>query len=331
MTGRGAVLISGGAGYIGAHAILAFREKGDDVIVLDDLSTGCRALLPDGVPFVEGSVADSQKVAALLKEYGVGTVVHFAGSIVVPESVADPLGYYRNNTCASRSLIEACVRCGVAEFVFSSTAAVYGEPDTVPIAESAPLRPTNPYGSSKLMVEWMLRDAAAAHGLKYAALRYFNVAGADPGNRAGQMSPEATHLIKRACQVVTGTLDCLDIYGQDYDTPDGTCIRDYIHVSDLAAAHVDVLDALRASEASGLVLNCGYGHGFSVREVIAAMEEASGTGIATRDAPRRPGDPMRLVADSTAIRKATGWRPRYDDLGFIVRTALEWERRIAEL
>lgn len=327
MNSRRAVLITGGAGYIGSHAVLAFREAGHNVVVLDDLSTGYRALVPDGIPFVEASVADAQAIEALNATYGFGTVVHFAGSIVVPESVADPLKYYRNNTCASRALIETCVQLGVSEFIFSSTAAVYGEPDIVPIPESAPLRPTNPYGSSKLMVELMLRDVSAAHGLKYAALRYFNVAGADPAYRAGQMSPDATHLIKRASKVIAGSLDSLDIFGCDYDTPDGTCIRDYIHVSDLAVAHVHVLDALRAGSRPALILNCGYGRGFSVREVIAAMEEVCGAGIAAREAPRRPGDPMRLVADPTAIRKATAWRPRYDDLAFIVRTAIEWERR----
>ncbi len=328
MSKRAAVLITGGAGYIGAHAVLALREAGHEVIVLDDLSTGYRELVPRDVPFVQGGVADAGVVETLIDTHDIGTVIHFAGSIIVPESVSDPLKYYRNNTCASRSLIETCVRCGISEFVFSSTAAVYGEPALVPVPESAPLNPTNPYGSSKLMVEWMLRDAAAAHGLRYAALRYFNVAGADPLYRAGQMSADATHLIKRASRVVTGALDCLDIFGQDYDTPDGTCIRDYIHVSDLAAAHVDVLNAVRKGEEPGLILNCGYGHGFSVREVIAAVEEVSGRPVATRDAPRRAGDPMRLVADSTAVLKATGWRPRHDDLAFIVRTAIEWERRI---
>jgi len=328
MTARRAVLITGGAGYIGSHAVLAFREAGHEVIVLDDLSTGYRALVPQDVPFVEGGVGDSDVVEALIDGHGIGTVVHFAGSIIVPESVTDPLKYYRNNTCASRALIEACVRRGVSEFIFSSTAAVYGEPAAVPVPESAPLCPTNPYGSSKLAVEWMLRDASAAHGLKYAALRYFNVAGADPEYRTGQLSPDATHLIKRASQVVAGALDCLDIFGQDYDTPDGTCIRDYIHVSDLAAAHVDVLETLRAGGEPHLILNCGYGHGFSVREVLTAMERVSGYPITTRDAPRRAGDPMRLVADSTAILAATAWRPRHDDLAFIVRTAIEWERRM---
>jgi len=328
MNSRNAVLVTGGAGYIGSHAVLAFREAGHDVVVLDDLSTGYRTLVPGDVPFVESSVADAEAVAALLDDYAVRTVVHFAGSIIVPESVSDPLKYYRNNTCASRALIETCVSHGISEFIFSSTAAVYGEPEVVPIAESAPLQPTNPYGSSKLMIEWMLRDAAAAHGMKYAALRYFNVAGADPAFRAGQMGRNATHLIKRASQVVAGTLAHLDIFGHDYDTPDGTCIRDYIHVSDLAAAHVHVLEALRAASQSSLVLNCGYGHGFSVREVIAAMEQVCGTRIATREGPRRIGDPTRLVADSAAILAATKWRPRYDDLAFIVRTAIEWERRL---
>ena len=325
------VLITGGAGYIGSHAVLAFLEAGHGVVVLDDLSSGRRAAVPGNVTFVEGDAGDAELVGELIRGHGIGAVVHFAGSIVVPESVADPLGYYRNNTCASRNLIEACVAGGLGggagRFIFSSSAAVYGIPDRNPATEDTPVAPINPYGASKLMTEWMLRDAAAAHGLDYVALRYFNVAGADPQGRAGQSTPNATHLIKVACEAATGQRPYIEVFGEDYDTPDGTCIRDYIHVSDLAAAHVD---ALGAPGGGGLVLNCGYGRGFSVREVLAAVEREAGVALEIRSVARRPGDPPALVADATAIRERFGWRPQYDDLATIVRTALEWERKLLE-
>ena len=327
------VLITGGAGYIGSHAVLAFLAAGHGVVVLDDLSSGRRAAVPGDVTFVEGDAGDSVLVSELIQRHGVGAAVHFAGSVVVPESVADPLKYYRNNTCASRNLIEACVAGGFAggagRFIFSSSAAVYGTPDTTPVAEDAPPAPINPYGASKLMTEWMLRDAAAAHGLDYVALRYFNVAGADASGRAGQSTPNATHLIKVACEAATGQRPYIEVFGEDYDTPDGTCVRDYIHVSDLAAAHVDAL-ALPRGGAGGLVLNCGYGHGFSVREVLAAVEREAGVTLDIRSAARRAGDPPALVADASAIRERFGWRPQYDDLATIVRTALEWERKLLE-
>lgn len=322
------VLITGGAGYIGSHAVLAFRESGLDVVVIDDLSTGIRQNLSSEVPFVEGDAGDNALVEATLKQYQVDAVIHFAGSIIVPESVADPLKYYRNNTAVSRNLIESCVASGVRNFIFSSTAAVYGIPEVIPVAEDAPTVPINPYGTSKLMTEWVLRDTANAHDFRYAALRYFNVAGADPDGRTGQSTPEATHLIKVASQVVTGRRDHIDVFGSDYDTPDGTCVRDYIHVSDLAAAHVAAYLHLRGAN-QNLVLNCGYGHGYSVREVLDAMGREAGEEMDIRDAPRRAGDPPALVADASAVRATLGWKPRYDDLGFIVRTALAWERGIS--
>ncbi len=323
------VLITGGAGYIGSHAVLAFLEAGNGVVVLDDLSSGRRAAVPGDVTFVEGDAGDGALVGELILRHGIGAVVHFAGSIVVPESVADPLKYYRNNTCASRNLIAACIAGGIGRFIFSSSAAVYGTPDRVPVAEDTPPAPINPYGASKLMTEWMLRDAAAAHGLDYVALRYFNVAGADPSGRAGQSTPNATHLIKVACEAATGQRPFIEVFGEDYDTPDGTCIRDYIHVSDLAAAHVDALQAPRGA-GGGLVLNCGYGRGFSVREVLVAVEREAGVKLDVRSAARRAGDPPALVADASAIRESLGWRPQYDDLATIVRTALEWERNLLE-
>ncbi len=327
MTERPVVLVTGGAGYIGSHALLALGDAGYGVIVIDDLSTGVRALVPREVPFVEGDVGDQALVEGLIREHDVGAVVHFAGSIVVPESVADPLKYYRNNAAASRTLIEACVRTGVRRFIFSSTAAVYGEPDHVPVAESAPTEPTSPYGRSKLVTEWMLRDVAAAHGLRYVALRYFNVAGADPAGRTGQSTPRATHLIKVASEAAVGARGHVEVFGEDYDTPDGTCVRDYIHVTDLAAAHVD---ALRHLEAGGetLVLNCGYGNGFSVRQVLDAVQRVAGRRLDIRPAPRRAGDPSRLVSDPRRIRERLGWRPRHDDLETMVRSAIAWERKL---
>lgn len=318
------VLITGGAGYIGSHAVLAFQAAGIPVAVLDDLSTGRRSAVPDGVPFVEGSVGDAALLDRVIADHGITAVVHFAGSIVVPDSVAAPLAYYHNNTVASRTLIERCVAAGIRHFLFSSTAAVYGMPNTVPISESTPCAPINPYGRSKLMTEMMLRDTHAAHGLVYGALRYFNVAGADPLGRAGQISPKATHLIKVASEVVTGKRDHIQIFGDDYDTPDGTCIRDYIHVSDLADAHVRALQQMRTDN-KPLLLNCGYGRGYSVREVLDTVQAVAGRRIDIRQGPRRAGDPPALVANASAIRKRLGWVPQHDNLEVIVRTALDWE------
>ncbi|TVR98532.1 MAG: UDP-glucose 4-epimerase GalE [Rhodospirillales bacterium] len=321
-----AILITGGAGYIGSHAILAFREAGHRVVVIDDLSTGVRDNVPAEVPIIVADVADMEAVGSVIRAYGVAHVIHFAGSIVVPDSVADPLGYYRNNTVASRNLLEVCIASGVRTFVFSSTAAVYGEPEAIPVGENAPTMPTNPYGRSKLMTEWMLRDVAAAHGLAFVALRYFNVAGADPAGRTGQSTPRATHLIKVACEAAVGIRPFIEVFGDDYPTPDGTCIRDYIHVSDLAAAHVCALNHLE-SGGSNLVLNCGYGRGYSVKEVLDVVQRLAGRRFDIHIAPRRPGDPARLVCDPAAIRRMFPWRPQYDDLDVIARTALAWERK----
>ena len=320
------VLVTGGAGYIGSHTTLALLEAGHAVVVLDDLSTGDKALVPDGVPFVEGDVADAGLVEGVISEYGCRGVLHFAGSIVVPESVRDPLKYYRNNTAASRSLIESCVAAGVETFVFSSTAAVYGDAVEVPIREETALQPTNPYGWSKLMTEQMLRDVAAATDLRYAALRYFNVAGADAAGRSGECAPLATHLIHVASELVAGKRDRMQIFGDDYDTPDGTCVRDYIHVSDLAAAHVAALRHLTEHRQS-LELNCGYGHGFSVREVLDVVRDLAGRDLAIESGPRRAGDVAALIADTHKIRATLDWTPRFDDLRVIVETALNWERR----
>ena len=322
------ILVTGGAGYIGSHTVLAFIEAGRRVVVVDDLSTGRREAVPDGVPLVVGDVGDSALIDRVIREHGVGAVVHFAGSIVVPESVTDPLKYYRNNTAASRALIEACLEGGVGRFIFSSTAAVYGLPEESPVSENTPTVPINPYGTSKLVTEWILRDTAAAHGFDYVALRYFNVAGADPAGRTGQSTPNATHLIKIAGQAAIGQRDHIEIFGEDYPTPDGTCIRDYIHVSDLAAAHVDALRHLDKGGES-LVLNCGYGRGYSVREVLRAVERVAGIKLNIHGAPRRDGDSVSLVADAAKIRKRFGWQPHYDDLDLIVRTAIDWERKLS--
>jgi len=324
-----AVLVTGGAGYIGAHAALALTDAGWPVVVLDDLSTGRRDAVPAAAAFVAGDVADGALVERTCRDHQVGAVMHFAGSIVVPESVGDPLKYYRNNTAATRTLIEAVVRAGVARFIFSSTAAVYGVPDAVPIAEEARLAPINPYGRSKLMTEWMLADVAAAHGLGYVALRYFNVAGADPAGRAGQSGANATHLVKIAVEAVTGKRGHVAVFGTDYDTPDGTCIRDYIHVSDLADAHLAALDHLVAQPDAQLRMNCGYERGFSVLEVLDAVDSVTGTPVTRRMEPRRPGDPDRLVADSRRLQALTGWTPKRDHLPTIIADALAWERKLA--
>ncbi len=322
-----AILVTGGAGYIGSHVARQLGERGERVVVLDNLSTGFRDAVLHG-EFVLGDTGDPALVERVLAEHDIGAVMHFAAHIVVPESVADPLKYYRNNTANTRTLLEACQRAGVAHFVFSSTAAVYGIPETALIAEDAALEPINPYGRSKLMSEWMLRDLALASPMRHAILRYFNVAGADPGGRIGQSTPEATHLIKVACEAVTGKRDSVSIFGTDWPTPDGTGVRDYIHVDDLADAHLRALDHLRGGGES-LILNCGYGHGYSVREVLDAVQRVAGQALDIREAPRRAGDPPALAADSTRIRRTLGWTPRHDDLDFIVRTALAWERRLA--
>jgi UDP-glucose 4-epimerase len=320
------VLVTGGAGYIGSHAVLALQDAGIPVVVFDNLSTGFRSAVPQGVPLIEGDVADIEQVVEVMQAFQIGAVMHFAGSIVVPESVENPLKYYRNNTQNSLGLIDACLRAGVKRFIFSSTAAVYGQPEVMPVTEDTPTRPINPYGMSKLMTEHMLADAAAAYGLHTAVLRYFNVAGADPAGRAGQNTPAATHLIKVAVQAALGMRDAISVFGSDYPTPDGTCIRDYIHVSDLAEAHVLALRHLVA-QGGNLTLNCAYGRGFSVREVLRAVEKAAGHPLPVNDAPRRAGDPAALVAQAERIRTVLGWQPAHDSLDEIVETALAWERR----
>jgi len=322
-----AILISGGAGYIGSHMVWAALDRGDKVVVLDNLSSGIRSLVAEGAHFHQGDVGDQALLRRLFEQYAVTAVIHFAGSTVVPESVSKPLSYYANNTVASRNLIEACVQAGVKQFIFSSTAAVYGIPDHNPVTEATDVMPINPYGRSKLMTEWMLDDAARAHDLRYVALRYFNVAGADAAGRTGQSTPNATHLIKRACQAALGRLPALDVFGTNFPTRDGTGVRDYIHVSDLVAAHALALDHLEQGGASA-VLNCGYGHGFSVREVIETVAKVTGQKIPTRDAPPRPGDPAEMVADSSRLHAQLGWSPAHDDLEEIVSTAYAWERRL---
>lgn len=318
------VLITGGAGYIGSHAVLACREAGHRVVVLDNLSKGRRSLVPEEIPFYHGDIGDPHLLAQVFSDHPVSAVIHFAADVVVPESVATPLSYYFNNTCKTRLLLQACVDNGITAFVFSSTAAVYGEPRQSPVKETAPTQPVNPYGTSKLMVEWMLRDTAAAHDFRYISLRYFNVAGADPQGRTGQSTPEATHLVKVACEAAAGKRAEVQIFGDDYDTPDGTCIRDFIHVSDLAHAHVLALDHLQARRES-LTLNCGYGRGYSVRQVLEAVKRVSDTPLTIRIAPRRDGDVAALVADVSRLRGVFDWKPEHDDLDFILRTALEWE------
>ena len=320
--------MTGGAGYIGSHAVLALLDGGWPVTVLDDLSTGFEWAVPEGAHFVQGDVADAGLVAMLIAERGIGAVMHFAGSIIVPESVARPLHYYENNTAKSRALIESAVAGGVGHFLFSSTAATYGIPERVPVREDSPTIPINPYGWSKLMTERMLIDAAAAHPLNFGALRYFNVAGADPAGRAGQSGAGATHLIKVAVEAATGKRDHVDVYGTDYDTSDGTCVRDYIHVSDLAAAHVHALERLIAAPGDNLILNCGYGRGYSVLDVLDSVDRVAGRPVERRLAGRRAGDPPTLIADNGKILATLPWRPERDRLDTIVADALEWERRL---
>jgi UDP-glucose 4-epimerase len=323
------ILVTGGAGYIGSHMVHTLVDAGERVVVLDNLSTGFDWAVPKQATLIVGDTGDQPLVADLLARHRVDAIIHFAASIVVPDSVADPLGYYRNNTANARSLIECAVRGGVKRFIFSSTAAVYGNPDQVPVGEDDPTRPMSPYGSSKLMTEIMLRDAGAAHGLAHVILRYFNVAGADPALRTGQSTKGATHLIKVAVETALGLRRKMQVYGTDYPTPDGTCIRDYIHVCDLVRAHSDALAYLRKGGASA-TLNCGYGRGFSVLEVIDTVKRVSGVDFRVETAAPRAGDPAQIVAKSDRIRALLGWQPQFDDLTTIARHALDWERKLAE-
>jgi UDP-glucose 4-epimerase len=325
-----AVMVTGGAGYIGSHAVLALLDAGWPVVVVDNLVTGFRWAVPDTATFVQADVSQTETMTSLFAEHGIGAVMHFAGSVVVPESVTDPLKYYRNNTAASRSLIEAAVAAGVKHFIFSSTAATYGIPEQVPIREDSPKQPINPYGMSKLMTEIMLKDTGAAHPINYCALRYFNVAGADPAGRSGQSTAGATHLIKIAVEAAIGKRQSVAVYGTDYATPDGTGVRDYIHVSDLAAAHVDALDHLIANPAESLTMNCGYGRGYSVLEVLDTVDRVTNRTIQRTMEPRRAGDPDQLVADNRTILATLPWRPKRDDLATIVGDALAWERKLSE-
>ncbi len=320
------ILVTGGAGYIGSHVVRQLGERQEDIVVLDNLGTGFRSAVTAG-ELVVGDTGDRELVTRILAERRVDTIIHFAAHTIVPESVADPLKYYGNNTCATRNLIQCATEAGVRHFIFSSTAAVYGIPPGGIAREDSPTAPINPYGSSKLMSEWMLRDTAAATGLRAVCLRYFNVAGADPGGRIGQSTRKATLLTKVACEVAVGKRPHVSIFGTDYATPDGTGVRDYIHVEDLATAHLAALDYLRAGGET-TVLNCGYGHGYSVREVLAAVARAHGAPLPQREEPRRAGDPPVLVAAADRIRTVLGWQPRYDDLDAIVRTALAWEHRL---
>ena len=322
------ILVTGGAGYIGSHMVLELLDAGEKVVVLDNLSTGFRWAVPPAATLVVGDAGDQDLVRTVVRKYGVSAIIHFAGSIVVPESVADPLGYYHNNTVKSRALMEAAVATGVKHFIFSSTAAVYGNPKSVPVREDGELKPMSPYGSSKLMTEIMLADVARAHDFRYVALRYFNVAGADPKGRSGQSTPRATHLIKVACETALGQRRHMEVFGTNYPTPDGTCIRDYIHVTDLARAHMAALRHLRAGGASE-VFNCGYSKGYSVLEVIDAVKRASGTEFEVRLSGPRAGDPAAIVASSDKIRSALGWAPSLDDLDCIVHNALTWEAHLA--
>ena len=322
------ILVTGGAGYIGSHVVLQLRGRGERVVVLDDLSRGYRQAVLD-TPLVVGQVGDRETVLKVLREHGVETVMHFAAFTIVPESVGEPLKYYGNNTCSTRTLLQCCLEAGVKHFVFSSTAAVYGIPADGVAAESTPTAPINPYGTSKLMSEWMLRDVSAASDLKHVALRYFNVAGSDSQCRVGQATPKATLLVKVACEAVVGKRPHVSIFGTDYSTPDGTGVRDYIHVEDLATAHLNALDYLR-SGGSSTVLNVGYGHGYSVREVLQSVQRVAGERLKIIEQPRRPGDPPALVARADRIRQELGWKPRLDDLDTIVRTALAWERRLLQ-
>jgi UDP-glucose 4-epimerase len=322
------VLITGGAGYIGSHMALELVGQGESTVVLDNLATGVRWAVPAQAAFIEGDAGDQGLVGRLIAAHKVDAIMHFAGSIVVPDSVADPLSYYLNNTVKSRALIEVAVRCGVRHFIFSSTAAVYGMTGTAPVTEEAPLKPLSPYGSSKLMTEIMLADAGRAHDLSFVALRYFNVAGADPQGRAGQSTPHATHLIKVACETALGKRPYMQVFGTDYPTPDGTCLRDFIQITDLARAHLVALRHLRAGGPSD-IFNCGYGRGYSVLQVIDAVKRAAGRDFAVLNAPRRPGDPAVVIAAADKIRATLGWAPAHEDLDAIARQALAWEEQLS--
>ncbi|MBJ6988528.1 MULTISPECIES: UDP-glucose 4-epimerase GalE [unclassified Devosia] len=322
-----AVLVTGGAGYIGSHMVLNLADAGEDVVVLDNLVTGFDWAIDARAKFVEGNANDIPFVISLIEKYGITEIVHFAGSIVVPESVTNPLKYYANNTSTSRSLIEAAVKGGVKHFIFSSTAAVYGMTGLAPVVEDTQLNPMSPYGRSKLMTEWMLADVADAHDMTYGVLRYFNVAGADPGKRSGQSTPEATHLIKVACQTALGQREKMNIFGTDYETPDGTCVRDYIHVTDLISAHALLLKHLRSGGES-TTLNCAYGRGYSVREVVDTVRKVSGVDFVAEEGPRRAGDPASITATGEKVRQLLGWVPEHDDLNEIVETAYAWERHL---
>jgi UDP-glucose 4-epimerase len=324
------VLVTGGAGYIGSHAVLALLDAGWPVVVIDNLTTGFEWAVPNGAVFAKGDIADQDLVARLIAEHNIQAIIHFAGSIVVPESVENPLKYYENNTVKSRSLIESAVNGGVKHFIFSSTAATYGIPDQVPVREDQRTQPINPYGWSKLMTERMLADTAFAHPINFCALRYFNVAGADPQGRSGQSTAGATHLIKVAVEAAIGKRSHVSVYGTDYGTADGTGVRDYIHVSDLAAAHVHALEKLMADPASSHIMNCGYGRGFSVLEVLDAVDRVTNMKLERKMEARRAGDPDALVADNGKILETLPWRPKLDDLETIVTHALAWERRLAE-
>jgi UDP-glucose 4-epimerase len=323
------VLVTGGAGYIGSHMVHALVDAGEPVVVLDNLSTGFRSALPPGALLFVGNAGDQKLVGSIVAEHNINAIIHFAGSIVVPDSMRDPLGYYRNNTSNTRALLESAVKGGVKNFIFSATAAVYGNPAVLPVREDAPTRPMSPYGTSKLMSEIMLHDVAAAFDFRYVILRYFNVAGADPQKRTGQSTPAATHLIKVGIETALGMRPMLDVFGTDYPTPDGTCVRDYIHVGDLVRAHGAALTHLRRG-GPGMTFNCGYGHGYSVLDVIGAIERVTGRKLPVQMVGRRPGDPASIVADVSRIHSTLDWKPQFDDLDTIVSHAVDWERLLQQ-
>lgn len=324
------ILVTGGAGYIGSHMVLDLLDAGERVVVLDNLSTGQEWAVDRRAAFVRGDIADMPLINTLCADHRITDIIHFAGSIIVPESVENPLKYYSNNTAATRNLIEAAVQAGVKTLIFSSTAAVYGMANSDPVREDSPMAPMSPYGRSKLMSELMLADVAAAHGLKFGVLRYFNVAGADPKGRTGQSTPNATHLIKVVCQAALGIREHVQVFGTDYPTPDGTCLRDYIHVTDLVRAHSLLFRYLREGGES-VTLNCGYGRGISVRQVVEAVQMISGRALDVREADRRPGDPAAIIANAEKIREVLGWQPKYDVLEEIVRSAWDWERHLINI